>query len=98
MSEEIKKENTLSEEQALLDRLKVYIAEKERKAELDDREVDTLRKMISIYQSFLAFGRLAGAARNIMLFVGGLLVAWFTFVDNIGVVWIKIAAIFGGGQ
>ena len=98
MSTETEKKDILAEDAALMERLKTLLAEKQQVGELDDKEVTTLRKMIGVYESFLAFGRFAGAARNVVLFVGGLLVAWFAFVDNLGILWAKIAAIFVGGH
>jgi hypothetical protein len=97
MTEEIK-DTTVAEDQALIERLKELLKQKEQVSELDVKEITTLRKIIRVYESFLVFGRLAGAARNIVLFVGGLLVAWFTFVDNLGLLWIKLAALVGGGH
>ncbi len=98
MTEENKDILTPSEDAALIERLKKLLAQEEKVAELDDKEVATIRRIIKVYESFQAFGRLAGAARNILLFVGGLLVAWFTFVDNLGLLWAKLAAMLTGGQ
>lgn len=98
MTEENKDVLTPDEDAALLEKLKLLLAQKEKVAALDDKEVATLRRIIKVYESFQAFGRLAGAARNVVLFVGGLLVAWFTFVDNLGLLWAKLVAMLAGGQ
>ncbi len=98
MTEEIKGNTTPAEDSALIERLKELLAEKEQVSELDVKEITTIRKIIGVYESFQAFGRFAGAIRNIVLFVGGLLIAWFTFVDNLGLLWTKLAAMLGGGQ
>lgn len=97
MIEEVK-DTTPADEAALIHRLKDLLAHKAEVSELDDKEVATIRKMIGVYESFQAFGRFAGAARNIVLFVGGLLVAWFTVVDNLGHLWAKLVALLVGGQ
>lgn len=91
------KKEVMTEDAALLERLKILLIDKQKTAELDDKELAILRKMIGVYESFLAFGRFAGAARNVVLFVGGLLVAWFTLIDNFGVLWTKAVSMFGGG-
>lgn len=93
-------DNTVtSEDKELLAKLKKLLVKDETDIkELDDEEIGLLRDMISIYESFKIFGRFAKYVRNIVIFVGGLLVSWFVLIDNLGIVWHKLIALFGGSQ
>lgn len=81
-----------SEDKELLAKLKELI----KKDKLEETELDDLRDMIKIYESFKVFGRFARIARNIVIFVGSFLVGWFVLIDNLHVVWNKIISVFGG--
>lgn len=87
-----------SDDAALLEKLKSILSKPEEVKDLNDGEIKKLRKMIGVYESFEAFGRFAGAARNIIVFVGGLLIAWFTLFDNMKLIWAKLIMLIGGGQ
>lgn len=89
----IDSEDFAANEAELLAKLKRIIADEKALEDLNASELDILRKMIGMYRSYEAFGRFAGGFRNVILFVGGLLVAWFTLVDNFSSLWTKM---FGG--
>jgi len=73
-----------------LERIKKLLGEKENDSVLNEDEINTLKSMIRIYESFGAFGRFSGAIKNIVLYIGGFLVAWFVLVDNLSIIWQKI--------
>lgn len=90
-------DNTMtSEDKELLAKLKELIKDDPTQKDLNDEEIGLLRDMISIYESFKVFGRFAKYVRNIVIFVGGLLVGWFVLIDNLGIAWHKLIALFGG--
>jgi stage III sporulation protein SpoIIIAA len=96
--EKINLDEITSDDTVLLEKLKSILSKSEEVKDLDDVEIKILRKMIKVYESFQAFGRFAGATRNVIVFVGGLLIAWFTLFDNLKLLFGKFIMVFGGGQ
>lgn len=90
----------IDDDKKILDKLKRILIEQEKEKNLSDEEIATLREMIAVYESFQAFGRFSGAARNVILFVGSLLVGWFLLVDKFSIIISKIfpPVINGGGN
>lgn len=82
-----------SEREALA-KLQVILAERnlEHVAPLTDDELQLIRHMIDVYKSFAVFGKMAGAFRNIVLWLGVMFAAWYALKD-----WLVQAA-RGGGQ
>lgn len=55
----------------------------EQELTLSQKEIRKMQEMISIYESFQAFGRFATVARNLVIFAGSLIAAWFFLSDHI---------------
>lgn len=45
----------------------------------DEREIRVIRQMMEFYQACSALGRFAGAARNVVIWMGVMLGAWWAF-------------------
>ncbi len=85
-----------TEDAELLKKLKVLIKKEIPEFEdLNEQEVGLLRDMIGIYESFKVFGRFAKTVRNIVIFVGSLLVGWFVLIDNLSIFWQKLVSLLG---
>jgi hypothetical protein len=87
------------EDDVILEKLKKLLAEHDEREivdELDQKEIEKIRRMIAVYESFEAFGRFSKSARNVVLFVGSLLIGWFVLLDNTKTFWSKLISIFGG--
>ena len=71
------------EDEKLLEKLTKLLEKEESIEELDKKEIEIVRKMIATYESFKAFGRLSSAARNIVIWLGVMLGAYFTLQEFI---------------
>lgn len=69
---------TETTEHATLDKLMKLIDSGEMKI-FDAREVATIRRMITTYEAFESFGKLANAVRGIVIWLGVMLAAYFAF-------------------
>lgn len=44
-----------------------------------DKEIDTVKELVAIYQGLQTFGRVAGAVRKILAYIGWMAVAYYAF-------------------
>jgi len=51
----------------------------ERSPPLTDEEIEHVRKWLEVYKSFAVFGRFAGFARNLVIWIGVMFGAWYAF-------------------
>ena len=86
--DDIKKDQV--EDHAILEKLKKLLEDHGKSHILTEEETEKVRKMIAVYESFEAFGRLAKFFRTTVIFLGTLLVGWFILADNAGIAWKKL--------
>jgi len=76
------KTNIFSDEElAALKKLETLLEKKEKTVTFNDDEIAVIKKVVELYKSFAAIGYFGSAAKNIVIWIGVMLGAYFTFTE-----------------
>lgn len=69
------------EELAALEKLDTLLNKKKKSVSFSDDEIVIIKKMVELYESFAAIGYFGSAAKNIIIWLGVMIGAYFTFTE-----------------